>query len=108
MAHETAWQRLDGLDPDAATFPARAKIDGEGVIIFQTGAGFRGVQRACPHLNATFLDAQLMSNGTLLRCAQHNYIFKLSDGTGVNCPGYRITVFEVKREGGALFARTPS
>lgn len=103
---DAAWQRLDGLDPEATNFPARAKIDGEGIIIFQTVAGFRGVQRACPHLNATFLDAQLMSNGTMLRCAQHNYIFKLSDGKGVNCPGFRIKVFEVKREGDSLFART--
>lgn len=102
---ETAWQRLDGLDPEATQFPARAKIDGEAIIIFRTGTGFRGVQRTCPHLNATFLDAQLMNNGALLRCARHNYIFKLSDGKGVNCPGYRIAVYEVKRDGDALFAR---
>jgi nitrite reductase/ring-hydroxylating ferredoxin subunit len=42
----------------------------------------------------------------MIRCAQHNYTFKLSDGKGVNCPGFKIKVYEVKREDGALFART--
>lgn len=105
VVNAAAWQKLDGIDPAAAKFPARAKVDGEGIIVFQTGAGFRGVQRACPHLNATLMDAQVLANGAMLRCTQHNYTFKFSDGKGVNCPGMRLKVFEVKREDGALFAR---
>jgi nitrite reductase/ring-hydroxylating ferredoxin subunit len=105
VVNEAAWQKLDGLDPETSKFPARAKVDGEGIIIIQAGAGFRGIQRSCPHLQATLLDAHLMANNTMVRCAQHNYTFKLSDGKGVNCPGFRIKVYEVKREDGALFAR---
>jgi len=103
--NEEGWQKLDGLDPASSAFPARARIDGEGILIFRTKTGFRGVQRACPHLNSSLMDAQLIGNDTMIRCRQHVYTFRLSDGRGVNCPGFSIRVFEVKDEAGTLYAR---
>ena len=100
-----AWQMLDGLEPETSSFPARARLDGDGIIIFRTATGFRGVQRSCPHMQATLMDAQLIANGTMLRCSQHVFTFRLADGKGVNCPGFHIKVFEVKQEGNALLAR---
>jgi nitrite reductase/ring-hydroxylating ferredoxin subunit len=102
---EAPWQKLDGLDPSTTAFPARANVAGESILIFRSGTGFRGVQRTCPHLNATLMDAQLVANGTMLRCTQHNYTFKLSDGKGVNCPGFKLRLFEVKHKDADLFAR---
>jgi nitrite reductase/ring-hydroxylating ferredoxin subunit len=102
---EAPWQKLDGLDPLAGTFPARARVDGEGILIFRTKTGFRGVQRSCPHLNATLMDADLVGNDTMIRCRQHVFTFRLSDGRGVNCPGFSVRVFDVKVEAGALYAR---
>lgn len=104
-AEEAVWQKLDGLDPVAGRFPARARVDGEGILIFKTGSGFRGVQRSCPHLNATLMDADLVANDTMIRCRQHVFTFRFSDGRGVNCPGFSIRVFEVKNDDGALYAR---
>lgn len=100
------WQLLDGLDPKASSFPARARLNGEWILVFRTGTGFRGTQRACPHMGATLQDAQVIG-GTMVRCAQHVFTYKLSDGKGVNCPGYRIKVFEIKEESGQLFGRAP-
>jgi len=37
-----------------------------------------------------------MSNGSMLRCTRHNFIFRLSDGKGVNCVGLRLKVYEVR------------
>lgn len=102
---DTAWQALDGLDPAAASFPARARVDGQGILIFKVKDGFRGVQRSCPHLNASLMDAELVGNGAMLRCRQHVFTFRLSDGRGVNCPGFSVTVYEVREEAGALYAR---
>lgn len=102
------WQKLEGIDPAGAEFPARARFAGDGILIFRTKDGFRGVERLCPHLKASLVDAIPMANGTMLRCSQHAYTFKLADGKGVNCPGYSIKVFEVKVEDGALFARPVS
>ena len=102
---ERPWQILEGLHPETSRFPARARVDGEGILIFKTGTGFRGVQRACPHLQASFLEGQVVGNGTMLRCMQHNYTFRFSDGKGVNCPGVRIRVYEVKLDGDVLSAR---
>lgn len=99
------WRRLAGVDMTASQVPVRAKLDGETILIFRTPSGFRGVERACPHLQATLVDALLVGNGTMLRCAQHNFTFRLADGKGVNCPGHRLKVFEMKVEEGAVFAR---
>ena len=104
-SNEEGWQKLGGLDPVSSAFPARVRVDGEGILIFRTKTGFRGVQRACPHLNSSLMDAQLLGNDTMIRCRQHVYTFRLSDGRGVNCPGFSIRVFEVKDEAGTLYAR---
>lgn len=100
-----AWEKLEGLDPASAKFPARARVEGEGIVILKLRNGFRGVQRMCPHLNASLMDAALVANDTMIRCHQHVFTYRLSDGRGVNCPGFAITVYEVKEEGGALYAR---
>jgi nitrite reductase/ring-hydroxylating ferredoxin subunit len=113
-AHETArsldmnekpWQPLGGVHPDAAKFPARATFEGESIVIFKTKTGFRGVQRSCPHMQATMMKAELTANDTMVRCPLHVFTFKLSDGKGVNCPGFKVKIYEVKEEGGALFGR---
>jgi nitrite reductase/ring-hydroxylating ferredoxin subunit len=100
-----SWQKLEGIDAVTDTFPARARVDGEGILIFRTRTGFRGIQRSCPHLNSTLIDAELIANDTMIRCRQHVFTFRLSDGRGVNCPGFSVRVFEVKEEAGTLYAR---
>ena len=102
---EDGWELIAGADPAVSVFPLRARIGGEHIIIFKTPAGFRGVQRNCPHQNATLVDAQVAGGGTMIRCSQHSYTFRLRNGKGVNCPGYRIAVFDVKQDGQALYGR---
>ena len=41
----------------------------------------------------------------MLRCGRHGYTFKFSDGKGVNCPGYRLSIYEVVREAQGFSAR---
>jgi nitrite reductase/ring-hydroxylating ferredoxin subunit len=41
----------------------------------------------------------------MIRCRWHNYVFRLNDGKAVNCPGFKLKVFEVKREEKVLLAR---
>src|SRR6201989_3402060 len=102
---DAARRKSEGRDPAAGKFPAPARVDGEGILIFRTKNGFRGVQRLCPHLKMSLHDADLVSNDTMIRCKQHVFTFRLADGRGVNCPGFSVSVFEVKDEGGALYAR---
>ncbi len=102
---EAPWTELTGIDAEVSQFPARARLAGEGILVFDTSYGLRGVQRTCPHLNSSLMDAQIIDNGTKLRCTAHIYTYRLSDGKGVNCPGVRLRVYEVKRENGVLLAR---
>ena len=102
---ERPWQPLTGLRPDNTKYPARANLEGEGIVIFKTRSGYRGVQRSCPHMQATMMNAELIANDTMIRCPLHVYTFKLSDGKGVNCPGFKVRVYEIKEENGALYGR---
>jgi nitrite reductase/ring-hydroxylating ferredoxin subunit len=102
---ERPWQPLSGLRAGSAKYPARASIEGEGIVILKTQSGYRGVQRSCPHMHATMLNAELAGNETMVRCPLHVFTFRLSDGKGVNCPGFKIDVYEVREEGGQFFGR---
>jgi len=102
---EQAWHLLAGLHPEDTKFPARATLEGEGIIVFRTKNGFRGVERTCPHMKSTLINAEIVANDTMLRCPMHVFTFRLSDGKGVNCPGFHLTVFEIKQEQDALYGR---
>jgi nitrite reductase/ring-hydroxylating ferredoxin subunit len=102
---EQQWQLLVGIRSDNAKYPARASLGGEGIVVFKTKSGYRGVQRACPHMQATMMNAELTANDTMVRCPLHVFTFKLSDGKGVNCPGFRVAVYEIKEENGTLYGR---
>ena len=105
---ERPWQVLEGLRPDSTNYPARAKLAGVGIVVLRTRTGLRGVQRSCPHMQATLMNAELTANDTMVRCPLHVFTFRLSDGKGVNCPGFRIKIYEVKEENGALYGRSVS
>jgi nitrite reductase/ring-hydroxylating ferredoxin subunit len=103
------WHILEDVHPETTAFPVRSRAGTEPILVFATGnRQFRGVQRACPHLKESLQDAQLMNGNTMLRCAKHNFVFKLADGKGVNCPGFKIKVFEIKEEDMRLLARPVS
>src|SRR6185312_4542653 len=102
---ENSWRALVGIGAQGTRFPVRARFDGEGIVILRTKTGYRGVQRSCPHLQGTMMNAELTANDTMVRCPLHAFTFKLLDGKGVNCPGFRIKVYEVKEEGGAFYAK---
>ena len=102
---ERPWQVLAGLTPDT-NYPARARLEGEAIVVFRTKSGFRGFQRSCPHMQAAMMKAELTANETMIRCSLHAFTFKLSDGKGVNCPGFRLKVYEIKEENGVLYGRS--
>ena len=108
QAADRPWRSLTGLRLEGAKYPARASLDGEGIVILRTKSGLRGVQRSCPHMQGTMMNAELIANDTMVRCPLHVFTFKLSDGKGVNCPGFRLKIYEVKEENGALYGRSAS
>ena len=55
-----------------------------------------------PFAQAALTTAVQMSNGTMLRCTRHNFIFRLRDGKGVNCVGLQLKVYDVRETEGRL------
>jgi len=99
------WILIDGVHPDTSNFPVRAEFGGEKVVVLRVGDGYRAVQRYFLHQNTDFSRGLVVGDGAMIRCGLHAYTFKLADGNGVNCPGYRIEVYEVIREGERLMGR---
>jgi nitrite reductase/ring-hydroxylating ferredoxin subunit len=99
------WEALE-LDPGSATFPARAFVAGQPIWVFRLHDAYRGVQDMCPHERRSLGEARIVGGESMVRCAFHNYTFKLANGVGVNCPGFRIAVYQIKEEGGKLFAQS--
>lgn len=100
------WRVLAGLRPEGDKYPVRASLDGEGIVVFRTKSGLRGVQRSCPHMQGTMMNAELTANDSMIRCPLHVFTFKLSDGKGVNCPGFRIKIYEIKEDNGVFYGRS--
>jgi nitrite reductase/ring-hydroxylating ferredoxin subunit len=101
------WERID-VDLETATFPFETKLAQEPILVFRTPGGYRGVQRNCPHQHYLLTKAALLGGGTMLKCPLHNFIFRLNDGSPVNCPGHRLRTFDIKEELGQLFGRVPA
>ncbi len=99
------WRPIDGIDPEEATFPLRTALGGEKIVVFREGDDYWAVERYCPHQHTDFSRGAIVGNGTMIRCGLHAYTFNLSDGSGVNCPGYTINIYEVRREGTRLLGR---
>lgn len=102
MTSVSSWHPVEGVDPGTAAFPVLAKVGEARIVILRTPKGFRGVEPRCPHLQAALTTAVQMSNGTMLRCTRHNFIFRLSDGKGVNCVGLQLKVYDVRQNQGRL------
>ncbi len=99
---ETVWRVVDGIDPASASFPVEADVGGETILLLKTGSGFRACEPFCPHQKVALTSATLMGGGTMLRCSRHNFIFRLTDGAGVNCTGMRLKVYDVRERDGRL------
>jgi nitrite reductase/ring-hydroxylating ferredoxin subunit len=96
-AVSTEWQALADIDLATAEFPARARCGDDVILVLRLGNGFRGIERSCPHQKRPLNDAILQGGDKMIRCR--------CDGRAVNCPGYRLRVYDIKQENGALFAR---
>ena len=99
------WRQIEDIDIEKTKFPLRTELGGEKIVVFRDGDDYWAVERYCPHQHTDFSRGMIVGNGTMIRCGLHAYTFKLSDGSGVNCPGYKIDVYEVRKEGTRLLGR---
>jgi nitrite reductase/ring-hydroxylating ferredoxin subunit len=100
------WTALAEIDPATAVFPISVQFEARPIWVFRAENGdFFGVQDTCPHTEQTLGNAKIVGGGAMIRCAFHHYTFKLATGAGVNCPGFRIDVYDVKAADRGLLVR---
>jgi nitrite reductase/ring-hydroxylating ferredoxin subunit len=105
---EGAWVAASSSPVSDLKFPLRAKIGAETIVIHKTKHGFRAMDKSCPHQGASWMLGDLLRDETMIKCPLHAYAFRLSDGKGVNCPGFRMKIFDVKEIDGCLYVRAPN
>jgi nitrite reductase/ring-hydroxylating ferredoxin subunit len=97
------WKVIEGIDPQSSGFPLAVNVNGEDVVVLQTGGGLRAIQRWCPHQEADLMDGRIM--GDMIKCPMHGFIYRLADGRGMNHRGINAQVYEVAAEGSQLKLR---
>ena len=107
-ATTTAWQAVPDLAPAEASFPVEATVAGVPVLIFKAKSGYRACEPLCPHQKVPLKTGTLMSGDTMVRCSRHNFIFRLTDGAGVNCVGLKLKVYPVRERDGRLEIELPA
>ena len=103
-----AWQAVPELEPASATWPVETTVAGIPVLIFRTKDGYRACEPLCPHQKVPLKSGTLMGGDTMVRCSRHNFIFRLTDGAGVNCVGMKLRVYEVRERDGRLEIAIPA
>ncbi len=103
---DNVWIELEGIDPSTTEFPVAAKAGDDRVVIYKAGEKYHGVGRFCAHRRADLLKTGMpMSNGSLLRCNLHGYVYRMESGKCVNAPGEDIGGYEVTVEGNHMRVR---
>ena len=90
---DSEWLDVGEFDPDAIDFPFVARVGDKEIAIFRVEDSFKAIQRWCPHQTGDLALGTLM--GGMVKCPLHGFIFRFSDGEGINCPGFTVTAYEV-------------
>jgi toluene monooxygenase system ferredoxin subunit len=106
-APAATWQAVPDLVPAAASWPVEATVAGLALLIFKTKDGYRACEPLCPHQKVPLKSGTLMSGETMIRCSRHNFIFRLTDGVGVNCVGLRLKVYPARERDGRIEVAIP-
>jgi nitrite reductase/ring-hydroxylating ferredoxin subunit len=61
------------------------------------------MDRWCPHSDGDLAKGRVL--GKALKCPLHGFMYSVDTGRGVNCPGFAVTVHEVRVDGGVLSVR---
>ncbi len=99
---------VDLLASDELPEGGRAVVHAEGrdLALVRIEGVVYAVDNVCPHRFAELGRGDLQ--GYYLYCPLHAWCFDVRDGTGFFPQGARIESFEVKEEGGRIFARRRS
>lgn len=102
------WQAVPDLAPAGASWPVEATVAGIPLLIFRTKDGYRACEPLCPHQQVPLRSGTLMNADTMVRCSRHNFIFRLTDGAGVNCVGMKLKVYPARERDGRIEIALPA
>ena len=102
------WHAVPDLAPAEATWPVETTVAGVPLLIFKTKGGYRACEPLCPHQKVPLKSGTLMGGDTMVRCSRHNFIFRLTDGVGVNCVGLKLKIDPIRERDGGLEIALPA
>jgi len=85
------------------------EVAGEHVLLLRLPGGtVRAYQGICPHQEYLLLDSDFDWEQDQLICGGHHWVFRLSDGSGLNPAGCQLFAYEVEERDGQIYLAIPS
>jgi nitrite reductase (NADH) small subunit len=100
---ERPWVEVLNLDETPLERMRAVNVDGEDLVILRQGDQYTAVDRWCPHKKGDMAEGRIL--GKAFKCPLHGFMFSLNNGRGLNCPGFNLSVHEVRVEAGRLSVR---
>lgn len=84
------------------------EIDGEHILLVRLPGGeLRAYQGICPHQEYLLIDSDFDWEQGTVRCGGHHWIFRLSDGEGLNPAGCQLFRYSVDERDGQIYIGIP-
>ena len=78
---------------------------GPACLVLNTGGEYFAYQALCPHMDVKLEEG--IHDGTVLTCLEHLWQFDIRTGAALGDAEAPVRVYEVKREGDALYVWDP-
>lgn len=102
-AAESAWLPVLDLGATDLDAPRAVEVEGVELVVLRQGDRYVAMDRWCPHSDGDLAKGRVL--GKALKCPLHGFMYSVDTGRGVNCPGFAVTVHEVRVDGGVLSVR---
>ena len=102
-AAESAWLPVLDLGTTGLDVPRAVEVEGVELVVLRQGDRYVAMDRWCPHSDGDLAKGRVL--GKALKCPLHGFMYSVDTGRGVNCPGFAVTVHEVRVDGGVLSVR---
>ena len=98
-----SWKRVCAAKEVPENTLKKFDVDGVTIVVANYGGGFRAFPPFCPHMEEPLVESGLLEGG-VLTCSKHLWQWNLRTGEMVGMAEKPLLNYDLKQEGGDLFA----
>ncbi len=98
-----SWKRVCATAEVPENTLKKFDVDGVSIVVANYGDGYRAFPPFCPHMEEPLVQSGLLEGG-ILTCSKHLWQWDLRTGDMVGMAEKPLLTYEIKQNGGDLFA----